>query len=113
MSAGSYYIIVFLARYVGKVLHFLRSLLENVRSLIENLFGSVDSLFLRKSGEKLSFWKRGFSFIARVSWKTFVLEVWMTRKWKRKREGKGKGYQFRLFCVTRCASYWSVERTFV
>ena len=53
------------------ILTFCEGLVRNVR------FGSVDSLFWRKSRGKCSFWKCVFSLFAKVSWKTFVLEVWI------------------------------------
>ena len=53
------------------ILTFGESLVENVR------FGRLDSHFCRKSCGKRSFWKSGFSLLAKVSWKTFVLEGWI------------------------------------
>ena len=56
-------------RLAGFILSFNESLVENVR------FGSVDAQFLGGSRGKHSFWKCGFSVSGKVSWKTFVLEV--------------------------------------
>ena len=65
----------FLARYAGKI-GVSRSLVENVRC------GSVGSHFLRKSRVKRSFWQVSFSLFGKVSWKTFVLKVWVLSFWE-------------------------------
>ena len=40
-------------------------------------FGSLDCHFRGMSRGKCSFWRFGWSFLVRVSWKMLVLEVWI------------------------------------
>ena len=55
------------------IVTFGESLVANAR------FGSLDCNFWWKSRGKCSFWKLGLSLLVKVSWKTLVLEAWISR----------------------------------